>query len=554
MTKHIFVTGGVVSSLGKGLTSASIGYLLESMGLRVAMQKFDPYINVDPGTMNPYQHGEVYVTDDGLEADLDLGHYERFTTARINKHSNYTTGKIYSSVIAKERRGEYLGQTVQVIPHITNEIKECAKRIEAPDIDVAITEIGGTVGDIESLPFLEAAREYAIDVGRENVMYIHLSLIPYLRAAHDIKTKPTQQSAAKLREIGIIPDVLICRTEVPLADEVKAKLSLFCNVPKECVLEERDVDFSIYEIPVMLADQKLDELILRRLGLAAKKPDLSRWIQMLDSIKHPVGEVTIAVVGKYLELNDAYKSVFESLAHGGIASRVKVVIKKLPAEDVEKLGMERFMQGVSGILVPGGFGGRGTEGKIRAAQYAREHKVPYFGLCLGMQIAVIEFARNVVGLAKANSTEFDAKSPDPVIHLMQSQAGVEEKGGTMRLGSYPCRLTPGSHARTAYGADAVTERHRHRFEFNNEYRAKLESHGARIGGVWPEGNLVEIFEIADHPWFVGVQYHPEFKSKPTAAHPLFRDFVKAAVAFARPTLPVVDLSTKSTAASQHSAV
>jgi CTP synthase len=552
VTKHIFITGGVVSSLGKGLTSASIGYLLESMGLRVAMQKFDPYINVDPGTMNPYQHGEVYVTEDGLEADLDLGHYERFTHARINKDSNYTTGKIYSAVIAKERRGEYLGQTVQVIPHITNEIKECAKRIEGPDIDVAITEIGGTVGDIESLPYLEAAREYSIDAGRENVMYIHLSLIPYLRAAHDIKTKPTQQSAAKLREIGIIPDVLICRTEVPLAEDVKQKLSLFCNVPKECVLEERDVDFSIYEIPVMLADQKLDELIVRRLGLAAKKPDLSRWNQMLDSIKHPDGEVNIAVVGKYLELHDAYKSVFEALAHGGIANRLKVNIKKLPAEDVEKLGMERFMQGVSGILVPGGFGGRGTEGKIRAAQYAREHKVPYFGLCLGMQIAVIEFARAVAGLKKANSTEFDAASPDPVIHLMKSQESVEEKGGTMRLGGYPCKLTPGSRARAAYGVDQVAERHRHRFEFNNDYRGKFESLGARIGGVWPEGNLVEIFELVEHPWFVGVQYHPEFKSKPHQAHPLFRDFVRAALEYGRrPTLPVVDLAGKPATAPTH---
>ncbi|MBI4566078.1 MAG: CTP synthase [Planctomycetes bacterium] len=528
MTQHIFVTGGVVSSLGKGLTSASIGMLLENMGLRVAMQKFDPYINVDPGTMNPYQHGEVYVTPDGLEADLDLGHYERFTHAVVNKHSNYTTGKIYSSVIAKERRGEYLGQTVQVIPHITNEIKEAVRRMSGPDIDVAITEIGGTVGDIESLPFLEAARQFALDAGREKVMYIHLTLIPYLRASHEIKTKPTQQSVGKLREIGIIPDILICRSEVPLADDVRSKISLFCNVPKEAVIDEKDVDFSIYEIPAMLADQRIDELIVRRLGLGARRPDLSRWKQMLHLIQHPEGEVTIAIVGKYLELQDAYKSIYESLAHAGIANRLKVHIKKVSADDVEKVGMERYMAGVGGILVPGGFGGRGIEGKVHAAQYARERRVPYFGLCLGMQVAVIEFARTVCGLTRANSTEFDSATPNPVIHMMEHQKSIMDKGGTMRLGEYPCDLRAGTRASEAYQAERITERHRHRYEFNNAYRKVFEEKGARFSGICPQNDLVEIFEIADHPWFVGVQFHPEFRSRPTNAHPLFREFVRAA--------------------------
>ncbi len=537
MTKHIFVTGGVVSSLGKGLTSASIGQILESMGLRIAMQKFDPYVNVDPGTMNPYQHGEVYVTNDGLEGDLDLGHYERYTNAVINHHSNYTTGRIYSSVIAKERRGQYLGQTVQVIPHITNEIKDAAHRIEGPEIDVAITEVGGTVGDIESLPFLEAARQFTLDVGRENVMYIHLTLIPYLRSSHEIKTKPTQQSVSKLREIGIVPDLLICRTEVPISDDVKAKISLFCNVPKEAVIDEKDVDFSIYEIPVMLADQGVPQLLCKRLGLPDRKPDLSRWIQMLDQVKHPEREVTIAIVGKYLELQDAYKSIYESLQHAGIANRTKVVVKKVPAEDVEKVGMEPFAQGVGGILVPGGFGGRGIEGKIRAAKYAREKGLPYFGLCLGMQIAVIEFARNVVGLAKANSAEFDESTPDPVVHVMENQKSLADKGGTMRLGAYPCRVEAGTRSDAAYQAPIVTERHRHRFEFNNAYRKRFEAKGARFAGICPTNDLVEIFEIQDHPWFVGVQFHPEFQSKPTKSHPLFRDFVKACIAHVRDEAP-----------------
>jgi CTP synthase len=534
MTKHIFVTGGVVSSLGKGLTSASIGLLLESMGLKVAMQKFDPYINVDPGTMNPFQHGEVYVTEDGLEADLDLGHYERFTSAATGLHSNYTTGKIYSSVIKKEREGKYLGQTVQVIPHITSEIKDAIRRIETPGIDVAVTEVGGTVGDIESLPFVEAIREYGHEAGRENVLYIHLTLIPLLHASHEIKTKPTQQSAGKLREIGIVPDILICRTEVPLPDDVRGKISLFCNVPREAVIEEKDVDFSIYEIPLMLFEQKVDELIVRKLGLASRKPDLSRWMEMVEILRHPQNEVTIAVVGKYLELHDAYKSIWESLTHAGIAHRARVKVRKVSSEDVERHGMERVVEGVGGILVPGGFGNRGIEGKIAASRWARENRIPYYGLCLGMQVACIDFARNVAGLAGANSTEFDDKTPHPVIHLMERQRLVTEKGGTMRLGSYPCRIEPGSVAAACYGKELIRERHRHRFEFNNKYRDLFRSKGMRFSGIWPDGNLVEMVEVEDHPWFVGVQFHPEFQSKPLAPHPLFRGFIKAALEFSRP--------------------
>ena len=534
MTKHIFVTGGVVSSLGKGLTSASIGLLLESMGLKVAMQKLDPYINVDPGTMNPYQHGEVYVTEDGLEADLDLGHYERFTNAAVNVNSNFTTGKIYSAVIAKERRGEYLGQTVQVIPHITNEIKECIRRIEGPGIDVAVTEIGGTVGDIESLPFLEAIRQYGMDNGPESVMYVHLTLIPHLKASQEIKTKPTQQSVGKLREIGIFPDILICRTEVPLPDDARAKISLFCNVPKQAVIEEKDVDFSIYQIPLMLSEQKVDELIVRKLGLTSCKPDLINWAEIVEVLRKPEKEATIAIVGKYLELHDAYKSIYESLTHAGIANRCKVKIRKVPSEDVERHGMGRFMEGVGGILVPGGFGGRGIEGKIVAARFARENRVPYYGLCLGMQVACIEFARNVCGLEGANSGEFDDKTPHPVIHLMERQRAVSEKGGTMRLGGYPCRIERESVAYTCYQKELVSERHRHRFEFNNNYRDLFREKGIRFSGIWPEGNLVEMVEVVDHPWYVGVQFHPEFKSKPTAPHPLFRGFIKAALEHSRP--------------------
>ncbi len=531
MTKHIFVTGGVVSSLGKGLTSASIGMLLESRGLRVALQKFDPYINVDPGTMNPFQHGEVYVTEDGTEADLDLGHYERFTRARVNVHSNYTTGKIYSSVIAKERRGDYLGQTVQVIPHITNEIKEAIRRADGPEVDVVITEIGGTVGDIESLPFLEAARQFGLEIGRENALYIHLTLIPYLKASQEIKTKPTQQSVGKLREIGIIPDVLICRTEVPLTDDARGKIALFCNVPAEAVVEEKDVDFSVYQIPLMLHRQEVDEIIVRKLGLPGGRPDLARWEGMVESLRNPGREVTVGVVGKYLDVHDAYKSIWEALAHAGAAHSCRVRVRKVSSEEVEERGMEPFAEGIGGILIPGGFGMRGVEGKIRAARWARENRVPYYGLCLGMQVACIEFARNVCGLGGANSTEFDGATPHPVIHLMEDQRGVGRKGGTMRLGSYTCRVEPGSRAWECYRKDVVEERHRHRYEFNNDYRGVFSANGMRFSGLWPEGDLVEMVEIEDHPWFVAVQFHPEFKSRPLDPHPLFVGFIRAAMEY-----------------------
>ena len=537
MTKHIFVTGGVVSSLGKGLTSASIGLLLESMGFRVILQKFDPYINVDPGTMNPFQHGEVYVTADGAEADLDLGHYERFTNAVVDARSNFTTGKIYSSVIAKERRGDYLGQTVQVIPHITDEIKDAIRTAARPGIDVAITEIGGTVGDIESLPFLEAARQFGLEAGRDNVLYLHLTLIPFLRASREIKTKPTQQSVGKLREIGLIPDILICRTEVPLTEESRSKISLFCNVPREAVIEERDVDFSVYQIPLMLHEQGVDALIARRLGLPPRRPDLGRWKEMLETLRTPRQTVTIAVVGKYLDLQDAYKSIWAALTHAGVPFHCRVDTRKVSAEEVERRGMDPFLEGVDGILVPGGFGVRGVEGKILAARCARERGIPYFGLCLGMQAACIEFARNVCGLTGAHSTEFDANTPHPVIHLMETQQGIDRKGGTMRLGSYPCRLAPDSRVRASYGTDQVLERHRHRYEFNNAYRDLFLRKGMRFPGVWPEGDLVEIVELADHPWFVGVQFHPEFQSKPLVPHPLFRDFVGAALARSRRHTP-----------------
>jgi CTP synthase len=527
MTKHIFITGGVVSSLGKGLTSGSIGFLLERMGLKIAIQKFDPYINVDPGTMNPYQHGEVYVTEDGVEADLDLGHYERFTNAKVGEHSNYTTGRIYSSVIMKERQGEYLGQTVQVIPHITDEIKRAVLRLAEPGIDIAITEVGGTVGDIESLPFLEAIRQIGLDLGRENIMYIHLTLIPYLKTSHEIKTKPTQQSVGKLREIGIQPDAIICRTEVPLNDEVRSKLSLFCNVPRRGVFEEKDVDYSIYEIPLILHEQGLDEFIAQKLGLRYQNPEMGDWIRMLELIRNPTCWVTIGIVGKYLELQDSYKSIYEALTHASVANSCGVRMKKIDATCVEREGMERYAQDVSGILVPGGFGMRGIEGKIKAANYARLHGIPYFGLCLGMQCMVIEFARNVIGLEGANSTEFDANTPHPVIDVMESQRHISGKGGTMRLGAYVCKIDKTSKAYKAYGQEEVKERHRHRYEFNNKYRMLLKGKGMRFTGIWPEGDLVEIVELPDQSWSLGVQFHPEFKSKPLAPHPLFRDFVKA---------------------------
>ena len=529
MAKHIFVTGGVVSSLGKGLTSASIGMLLEGRGLRISMQKLDPYINVDPGTMSPFQHGEVYVTDDGTEADLDLGHYERYTHARIDRHSNYTTGKIYQSVIQKERRGDYLGATVQVIPHITNEIKDAIRRA-AEGADVAITEIGGTVGDIEGLPYLEAIRQFGLEEGRGNCVYVHLTLVPFIRAAGEVKTKPTQQSVSKLREIGIVPDALIVRTEVALTPEQRAKLSLYCSVDKNAVIEERDVEKTVYEVPLMLHAEELDTLLCGRLGLPAAVPDLAAWTAMVDAVKNPRVDVEVAVVGKYTDLHDAYKSIYEALAHGGAAHRARVVVRKVRAEDVEKQGGDALLQGAHGILVPGGFGERGIEGKVRSIRYAGENRIPLFGICLGMQCAVVEAARRLAGLDGAHSTEFDAKTPHPVISLLEEQRKVRDMGGTMRLGAYPCRLAPGSLARRAYGRDEIRERHRHRYEFNDAYGETLRKVGLRITGVCPQGDLVEIVELEGHPWFVGVQFHPEFRSRPLEPHPLFRDFVGAAIA------------------------
>ncbi|MFH1228677.1 MAG: CTP synthase [Planctomycetota bacterium] len=527
MVKHIFITGGVVSSLGKGLTSASIGMLLENRGLKISIQKLDPYINVDPGTMNPFQHGEVYVTNDGAETDLDLGHYERFTNAVLTKNSNFTTGKIYSSVIAKERAGKYLGKTVQVIPHITDEIKNAIHLSDSQGVDVSITEIGGTVGDIEGLPFLEAIRQVGLELGRDNVLYIHLTLIPYLRASQEMKSKPSQHSVSKLREIGIQPDILICRTEQHIPDDARAKLSLFCNVRPEAVIEEKDVDFSIYQVPLMLVEQKLDELIIKHLGLKCKPHNLNRWRRMLKIVKNPAKTVEIAVVGKYLELQDSYKSIYEALTHGGIANNAKVVIRKVNADEMNNSNAGKLLKSVKGILVPGGFGSRGIEGKIAAIKYAREKRIPFFGICLGMQCAVIEFARHVLGLKQAHSSEFDANTPDPVIDLMASQKNIKDMGGTMRLGAYPCRLKTGSRTAKAYKNTLIYERHRHRYEFNNKYLAAFRANGLEPAGIYPENNLVEIVELRNHPWFVGVQFHPEFKSKPLSPHPLFRGFIKA---------------------------
>ncbi len=529
MTKHIFVTGGVVSSLGKGLTSASIGMLLEQRGLRVRMQKLDPYINVDPGTMSPYQHGEVYVLDDGSETDLDLGHYERFTHSPLTRDSNYTTGQIYQSVINKERRGEFLGKTVQVIPHITNEIKACIRKLAEEDVDVVITEIGGTVGDIESQPFLEAIRQFSLDVGKRNCLYIHLTLVPYLKAAGELKTKPTQHSVGQLRQIGIQPDVLICRTERSLSREDREKIALFCNVPIEAVIEEKDKDFSIYEVPLSLVDNGLDELIVESLGLTAGKLELDNWRELLHNLRNPEHEISIAVVGKYAEHRDAYKSIYEALDHAGIAHRAQIRIQRIQSESIEQEGPERLLAGYDGLLVPGGFGERGIEGKIEAIRFAREREIPFFGICLGMQCAVIEFARNVVGLAGAHSTEFNKDTPYPVICLLDEQKAITDKGGTMRLGAQPARLTPESKAAVSYGRQVISERHRHRYEFNNLYRQQFAANGLIIAGASPDDSLVEIIELQEHPWFVAVQFHPEFKSKPTAAHPLFAGFIRAAV-------------------------
>ena len=525
--KYIFVTGGVISSLGKGLTAAAIGALLECRGLKVRIQKFDPYLNVDPGTMSPYQHGEVYVLNDGAETDLDLGHYERFTSGELSKLNSLSSGQIYETVIQKERRGDYLGKTVQVIPHITNEIKDRILKGGA-GVDVLITEIGGTTGDIEGLPFLEALRQFQHDAGRENVVFLHCTLVPFIKAAGELKTKPSQQSVAKLREIGIQPDILVCRTDRPIGEENRQKLSLYCNVGIDSVFECRDVTDSIYELPLMLAEQRIDEVLVKRLGIQCGPMDISPWREIIRRIKEPKYKVRIGVVGKYIELQDAYKSVYESIVHGGIANEAHVEIVRIDAEDLETQGTAS-LEGLDGILVPGGFGNRGIEGKILAVQFARERKIPFYGLCLGMQVTVIEFARNVLGLKKAHSTEFSPATPDPVIHLMESQKDVSSKGGTMRLGVYDCQLTPGSLSLKAYGAPVIQERHRHRFEYNNDYRAKLESAGLLVGGVNPKTNLVEIVEVKNHPFMVGVQYHPEFKSKPNKAHPLFAAFVKAAV-------------------------
>jgi len=529
VTRHIFVTGGVVSSLGKGLTSASIGMLLEARGLRVKMQKLDPYINVDPGTMSPYQHGEVYVLDDGSETDLDLGHYERFTSTPLTRQSNYTTGQIYLSVINQERRGEFLGKTVQVIPHVTNEIKEMIRNLGDAETDVVITEIGGTVGDIESLPFLEAIRQMPLDVGRENCMFIHLTLVPYLKAAGELKTKPTQHSVGLLRQIGIQPDVLVCRTERALDISDREKIALFCNVPLEAVIEERDKDFSIYEVPLSLQSNRIDEIVLRRFGLQAGPADLERWHDLLHRLRNPEHEISIALVGKYAEHRDAYKSIYEALDHGGIAHRTQVRVQPIKSEDIERDGAERLLAGFDGLIVPGGFGERGVEGKVEAISFARERRMPFLGICLGMQCAVIDVARNTAGLTGAHSTEFARDTPYPVICLMEEQRGVLEKGGTMRLGAQSAVLADGTKSAAAYGRTNISERHRHRYEFNPKYRQRLEEAGLVIAGTSPDGTLVEIVELADHPWFVAVQFHPEFKSKPTAAHPLFAGFVAAAV-------------------------
>ena len=534
MTKHIFITGGVVSSLGKGLTSAAIGMILERRGLRISMQKLDPYINVDPGTMSPFQHGEVYVTDDGAETDLDLGHYERFTQARLTKSSNYTTGKIYQQVIARERRGDYLGRTVQVIPHITDAIKAAVlDGVTDPSVDVAITEIGGTVGAIESLPFLEAIRQFALERPREDVLFVHLTLLPYLRASGELKTKPTQQSVGKLREIGIQPDILVCRTEKPMTEDMAPKISLFCNVRNECVVEERDVEFSIYEVPVNLVQAELDQLIVERLGLPrGRATKMTDWQAMLDDIKSTTESVEVAVVGKYISLDDAYKSIYEAFSHAGIANHCKVRVRKVDAEDVLEKGTE-ILDGVHGLLIPGGFGERGVEGKIRAIQWARETGVPFFGICLGMQCAVIEYARNVLELKKAHTLEHSPHTPDPVINLMSDQETIEDKGGTMRLGAFGCEVARGSLAHELYGKDRISERHRHRFEFNNDYRERFEAGGMGLSGRNPERDLVEMVELGGHPFFIGVQFHPEFKSGPLRPHPIFRGFVAAALTHSR---------------------
>jgi CTP synthase len=527
-TKFIFVTGGVVSSIGKGLSSASLGALLEARGLRVTMQKLDPYINVDPGTMSPFQHGEVFVTDDGAETDLDLGHYERYTNARLSKKSNFTTGQVYFSVIEKERRGDYLGGTVQVIPHITDEIK--SKIMDnAKGNDVAIVEIGGTVGDIESLPFLEAIRQFKADRGAGNVLYIHVTLVPNIKSAGEMKTKPTQHSVKELREIGIQPDILLCRCEQDLPHDMKAKIALFCNVEEKAVITAKDAEH-IYEVPLALHLEGLDEQVVEKLNIWTKAPDLTPWQDMVEKLKNPSkGDVRIAIVGKYVNLTESYKSLSEALTHGGIANDCRVNLFYLDSEKIEQEGIDGLLDGIDGILVPGGFGERGTEGKIKAIEFARTRKIPFFGICLGLQMAVVEYARNVCGFADAYSTEFKPDCKNPVIHLMAEQKGISRKGGTMRLGAYPCTLTKGTYAQKAYGATEISERHRHRYEFNNTYRKKFVSCGMVLSGLYKEGDLVEMVEISDHPWFVCCQFHPEFKSKPLNPHPLFRAFIAASL-------------------------
>ena len=528
-TKYIFVTGGVVSSLGKGLSSASLGALLENRGLKITHLKLDPYINVDPGTMSPFQHGEVYVTDDGGETDLDLGHYERFTSARMTRDNNITTGKVYGTVIEKERRGDYLGRTVQVIPHITDQIKASVRKVAA-GVDVVIIEIGGTVGDIEGLPFLEAVRQFKKDVGKDNVIYVHLTLVPFIHAAQELKTKATQHSVKELRAIGIQPDVLLCRTakDHPLTPSIKSKIALFCDVEEEAVIAARDVD-TIYEVPLAFHDQGLDESIIKLLDLPARPIDLSRWEEIVRRVKAPRRRCRIGVVGKYIEVKDSYKSLYEALAHGGIAHEAAVDVVWVDAERIEREGLAGHVAGLDGILVPGGFGDRGIEGKIQAIRYAREQRVPYFGICLGMQCAVIEYARHVCGLEGANSTEFDPTPAHNVIDLLPEQRHVQDKGGTMRLGLYPVLLSEGTTASRVYGQGLIEERHRHRYEVNNDYLGRLEKNGLRISGIWAEKQLVEIIELPDHPWFVAGQFHPEFRSRPWEPHPLFAAFIKAAL-------------------------
>jgi CTP synthase len=527
MSKFIFVTGGVVSSLGKGLASAAIGNLLESRGLKITFLKLDPYINVDPGTMNPYQHGEVFVTEDGAETDLDLGHYERFTSLTLTRENNYTTGRIYNSVITKERRGDYLGGTVQVVPHITDEIKQCIRNV-AQGADVAIVEIGGTVGDIESLPFLEAIRQMPYDVGRENVLYVHLTLVPYIGASGELKTKPTQHSVNKLREIGIQPNILLCRTDRFLPPDLKDKIALFCNVEKGAVITAKDVE-TVYEVPIVFRKEGLDELIVRQLKLETGPPNLREWDAMVQKIKRPKHEISVALVGKYIGLKESYKSLSEALVHGGVDHETRVNVQWIESEEIERKGAEQILREADGILIPGGFGVRGIEGKIQTIRFARERGIPFFGLCLGMQCAVIELARNAAGLKDANSAEFDQHTPHPVIHLMEHQKIIHDKGGTMRLGSYPCRLLDGSLAHKAYGVLEVKERHRHRYEFNNAYRDRLAEHGLVLSGLSPDGQLVEIVELNGHPWFLATQFHPEYSSRLHRPHPLFSAFVGAAL-------------------------